>query len=240
MKREFEGSVILLVEDEETLAIGLEYNLAEEGYQVLRADDGLKAIELFESHDIDLVVLDIMLPHVDGFEVAERIRETSPQMPILMLTARTAAVDRVRGLEMGADDYLTKPFHLMELLLRIQGMLKRKRWYRDSISEAVNYRFGDVIVDFSTLNARVRGEKTRLTPLEATLLRYLSNNRDRIIPREELLENVWHTISDMETRTVDNFIMRLRKYFEPDPATPKYFRSVRGAGYLFTPDGKSL
>ena len=239
MKEELEGSVILLVEDEETLAIGLEYNLTEEGYHVLRANDGLKAISLFESNDVDLVVLDIMLPHVDGFTVAERIREQSPQVPILMLTARTTAADRVHGLEIGADDYMTKPFHLKELLLRIQGMLIRKHWYKDSIANDTSYRFGDIAVDFTTLYAQAGDSKRRLTPLEATLLRYLSNNPRRIIPREELLENVWHTISDMETRTVDNFIMRLRKYFEPDTSAPIYFRSVRSAGYLFTPDGES-
>ena len=239
MKEELEESVILLVEDEETLAIGLEYNLTEEGYRVLRANDGLKAISLFESNDVDLVVLDIMLPHVDGFTVAEQIREQSPQVPVLMLTARTTAEDRVHGLEIGADDYMTKPFHLKELLLRIQGMLIRKHWYKDSIADDTSYRFGNVVVDFTTLYAQVGDSKRRLTPLEATLLRYLSNNAGRIIPREELLENVWHTISDMETRTVDNFIMRLRKYFEPDTSVPIYFRSVRGAGYLFTPDGES-
>jgi len=238
MKEELANSVILLVEDEETLAIGLEYNLTEEGYHVLRADDGLKAISLFESNDVDLVVLDIMLPHLDGFGVAEKIREQSPQVPILMLTARTTAEDRIHGLEIGADDYLTKPFHLKELLLRIQGMLIRKRWYRDSITEGTTYRFGEIEVDFATLNAQVGGDKKRLTPLEATLFRYLSSNPGRIIPREELLEKVWHTISDMETRTVDNFIMRLRKYFEPDSSAPIYFRSIRGAGYLFTPDGE--
>ncbi|MAG13646.1 MAG: DNA-binding response regulator [Spirochaetales bacterium] len=239
MKKELAGSVILLAEDEETLAIGLEYNLEEEGYNVLRAGDGLKALSLFESNDVDLVVLDIMLPHLDGFGVAEQIREQSPQVPILMLTARTSAEDRVHGLEIGADDYLAKPFHLKELLLRIQGMLNRKKWYKESIAENAKFGFGDIEVDFGTLIADVRGDKKRLTPLEATLIRYLSNNPGRIIPREELLQKVWHIISDMETRTVDNFIMRLRKYFEPDPSAPIYFRSVRGAGYLFTPDGKS-
>jgi two-component system, OmpR family, alkaline phosphatase synthesis response regulator PhoP len=228
---------ILLVEDEESLAIGLEYNLNEEGYQVVRAGDGEKAIEFFDSEEIDLVILDIMLPRIDGFGVAEHIRENSPQVPILMLTARTASADRIRGLEVGADDYLPKPFHLEELLLRVRGMLKRKNWYQNQIGSGTLFSFGDIEIDFALLKAKTASGEIRITPLEGTLLRYLTSNPLRIISRRELLENVWHSTSDIETRTVDNFILRLRKYFEPDPAQPVFFRSVRGAGYLFSPDG---
>ena len=231
------AETVLLVEDEETLAIGLVYNLEEEGYRVLRAGDGLKAVELFDTHDVDLVVLDIMLPRLDGFGVAEHIRDKSPQVPILMLTARSSASDRVRGLEIGADDYLTKPFHLRELLLRIKGMLKRKKWYAISISTDSSFTFGDTEIDFTKLKATTKETEVRITPLEGMLLRYLTSNPLRVISRNELLENVWHSTSDMETRTVDNFILRLRKYFEPEPSHPLYFRSVRGAGYLFSPDG---
>jgi DNA-binding response OmpR family regulator len=229
--------IILLVEDEETLAIGLEYNLGEEGYEVLRAGDGEAAIALFNANEVDLVVLDIMLPKIDGFGVARHIREHSPQVPILMLTARTAAADRIHGLETGADDYLAKPFHLKELLLRIRGMLKRKRWYKENTETETRIRFGDVEIDFSLLKATTPNGEIKITPLEGTLLRYLTANPSRIITRRELLEKVWHTTSDIETRTVDNFVLRLRKYFEPEPAEPIYFRSVRGAGYLFSPDG---
>ena len=228
---------LLLVEDEESLAVGLTYNLNEEGYAVIWASDGQKAIELFDSQDIDLVILDIMLPRVDGFAVAEHIRARSPQMPILMLTARTTAADRIRGLETGADDYLAKPFHLEELLLRIRGMLKRKNWYSKSLGAAKRYNFVDIEIDFLLLKAKTSSGEIRITPLEGMLLRYLTSNPSRIVTRRELLENVWRSTSDIETRTVDNFLMRLRKYFEPDPSRPIYFRSVRGAGYFFSPDG---
>jgi DNA-binding response OmpR family regulator len=228
---------ILLVEDEESLAIGLEYNLKEEGYDVMRADDGEEAIERFDSQEVDLVILDIMLPRIDGFGVAEHIREHSPQVPILMLTARTAPADRVRGLETGADDYLAKPFHLKELLLRVSGMLKRKSWYQKNLESAKLFAFGENEINFSLLKAKTAAGEIRITPLEGMLLQYLISNPLRIIPRRELLENVWQSTSDIETRTVDNFMLRLRKYFEPDPSKPVFFRSVRGAGYLFSPEG---
>jgi two-component system alkaline phosphatase synthesis response regulator PhoP len=231
-----EGSTILLVEDEESLAVGLEYNLTEEGYRVVRAGDGIEALERFGSREIDLIILDLMLPHLDGFEVARRVRERSPRVPILMLTARTLPADRIRGLEVGADDYLTKPFHLRELLLRVRGMLRRKMWYQKTLEPETRYRFGESEVDFSSLTCTVRGKSSRLTPLEAGLLKYLVQNRGRVVSREELLENVWQTTGDIETRTVDNFIVRLRRYFEPDPSQPRYIRNVRGAGYEFRPD----
>lgn len=228
---------VLLVEDEESLAIGLEYNLREEGYAVVRAENGERAIELFDTEEMDLVILDIMLPRIDGFGVAEHIRDRSPQMPILMLTARTAPADRIRGLEIGADDYLAKPFHLKELLLRVRGMLKRKSWYLSHMGTETLFVFGENEIDFSLLRAKTAAEEIRITPLEGMLLRYLTSNPLRIVSRRELLENVWQSTSDLETRTVDNFMLRLRKYFEPDPAHPIFFRSVRGAGYLFSPDG---
>jgi two-component system alkaline phosphatase synthesis response regulator PhoP len=231
-----EDSTVLLVEDEENLAVGLEYNLTEEGYRVIRASDGGEALQRFDSEQIDLIILDLMLPHIDGFEVARRIRERSPQIPILMLTARTTAADRIRGLEIGADDYLTKPFHLRELLLRVRGMLRRKMWYRKSLELGTRYRFGDNDVDFSSLICTAQGKTFRLTPLEAGLLNYLIRNSGKVVSREELLENVWQTTGDLETRTVDNFIVRLRRYFEPDPSQPRFFKNVRGAGYEFRPE----
>ena len=225
-------STILLVEDEESLALGLEYNLSEEGYRVVRAADGVEALERFDPERTDLVILDLMLPRLDGFAVAERIRDISPQTPILVLTARTTPADRVRGLELGADDYLAKPFHLKELLLRVQGMLKRKKWYRRNSAPAIG-RIGDSEIDFHTLLATAKGQTFRLTPLEASLVRYFMANAGRVVSRKELLESVWKTAGELHTRTVDNFIVRLRRYFEPDPARPIYFRNVRGAGYLF-------
>ena len=226
-------SNILLVEDEENLALGLEYNLTEEGYKVILARDGREALKQFDENEFDLVVLDIMLPYYNGFEIAEHIRKKHPQMPILMLTARTQAEDRVKGLEIGADDYLTKPFHLKELLLRIKGMLKRKSWYRQVIADNLIYKFGNNEINFENLKCKnIKGE-FQLTPYEAMIMKYMIDNKDKVITRKELLENVWNMNPDVETRTVDNFIMRLRKYFEPDPSNPTYIVSKRSAGYIF-------
>lgn len=230
----YTGSKILLVEDEETLAVGLEYNLTEEGYLVKWAKNGREALEFYESENFDLVILDIMLPYINGFEIAERIRSSDPQMPILMLTAKTESADKVKGLEKGADDYLTKPFHLQELLLRVKGMLKRKSWYTNAALKQRKYNFGNNEINFVNLNCHHGEVEFRLTPQEAMVLKYLIERKGEIVSRKELLENVWHLNPDIETRTVDIFIARLRKYFEPDPSNPIYFKSIRGAGYTFT------
>ncbi len=227
------GGRILLVEDEDSLAIGLEYNLSEEGYSVIIAPDGKQALEHIDSEQFDLVLLDIMLPYLDGFQVAQKIREQFPQMPILMLTARTAVKDRIRGLELGADDYLTKPFHLQELLLRIRGMLKRKRWYQSATTASPLYQFGENEVNFENLTCRAGKKDMKLTAREAMFMRYLIDNRGRAISRKEILENVWNIDSEVETRTIDNFIVRLRKFFEPNPSQPLYIKSIRGIGYMF-------
>lgn len=232
-KNEYTGSKILLAEDEETLARGLEYNLSQEGYNIVLAKDGKKALELFSAENFDLIILDIMLPYFDGFTIARKIREKSPELPILMLTARTSVEDKVHGLALGADDYLTKPFHLEELLLRIKGMLKRKMWYRDQTSINLFYRFGENTIDFKNLRAQHKNKKFQLTYHEAMVMKYLIENEGKIVSRKELLEKVWNVSSDIETRTVDNFIVRLRKYFEPDPSHPRYLKSVRSAGYIF-------
>jgi two-component system alkaline phosphatase synthesis response regulator PhoP len=234
MKNDFSGSRILLVEDEKTLATGLEYNLTEEGYIVKWAKNGREAVEFFEKEKYDLIILDIMLPYLNGFEVAEIIRKKDVQMPILMLTARTESKDRVRGLEKGADDYLTKPFHLQELLLRVKGMLKRKNWYMSATEKQPAYNFRNNSINFENLECFHGDQKFRITPHEAMVLKYLIEHKGEIVNRKELIENVWHLNPDIETRTVDNFIARLRKYFESDPANPVYFKSIRGAGYIFT------
>ncbi len=233
MTEEFKGSRILLVEDEETLAVGLEYNLIEEGYIVNWAKNGREAINFFEKEKFDLIILDIMLPYINGFEVAEKVRKSNPQIPILMLTAKTESGDKVKGLEKGADDYMTKPFHLQELLLRIKGMLKRKSWYTSTSQKQPVYKFGNNEINFKTLNCLHSNEKIRLTPQEAMLLKYLVERKGEIVSRKELLENVWHLNPEVETRTVDIFVARLRKYFEPDQSKPVYFKSIRGAGYMF-------
>ena len=229
----YKESRILLVEDEETLAVGLKFNLVGEGYLVEWAKDGREAVSLFESENFDMIILDIMLPYIDGFEIAEIVRKANPQMPILMLTARTSKGDMVKGLELGADDYITKPFHLKELLLRVKGMLKRKAWYQKATSDEPVYNFGRNKINFENLKCKCGDKEWKLTPQEAMVLKYLINNKGKIVSRKELLEKVWHLNPDIETRTVDIFISRLRNYFEEDPPSPVYIKSVRGAGYVF-------
>jgi len=225
---------ILLVEDEETLAVGLEYNLTEEGYNVVWAKDGKEALSFFNSSEFDLIILDIMLPYFNGFEIAEKIRSDFPQMPILMLTARTKAEDKVKGLELGADDYMTKPFNLQELLLRIKGMIKRKNWYSHAATSLPVFSFGQFEINFENFRCKKGEIVFQLTAYEAMVMKYLVDNKNKVVSRKELLEKVWHLTPDIETRTVDNFISRLRKLFETDPSNPKHILSIRGAGYMFT------
>ena len=225
---------ILLAEDEQTLALGLEFNLTSEGYLVTLASDGTQALKQLESHQFDMVILDVMLPHVDGFEIAERIRSNDKQLPILFLTALSSVKDRIKGLEIGADDYMTKPFHLEELLLKVKRMLRRKTWYRESAGILPFYRFGKNEINFESLKCKNKREELQLTLHEAMLLKYLIEHKDKAVSRRELLDKVWNISSEIETRTVDNFIVRLRKYFENDPDNPVYIKSVRGIGYIFS------
>jgi DNA-binding response OmpR family regulator len=224
---------ILLVEDEESLAVGLTFNLSEEGYEVIWVADGRKALEQIHSETYDLVLLDIMLPYVDGFEVARQIRLKDPKLPILILTARTGAQDRVKGLEFGADDYLAKPFHLQELLLRVKGMLRRKNWYLRTSEELPRYRIGSAEINFERLTCENTEGEIQLTEREAMVLKYLIENKGKVVSRRDLLENVWSISGEVETRTIDNFIARLRKYIEPDPSNPVHIKSIRGSGYIF-------
>ncbi len=221
---------ILLVEDEESLAKGLRFNLEAEGYKVTLAQDGQKALDLLSQHAYDLVILDIMLPYHDGFEIARFIRGQSRQSPILILTARQGIDDRLKGLRIGADDYLTKPFSLDELLLRVQRILERRAWYKENASE--HYQFGDIKIDFNSLKIIKHNQAIALTPLEAKALKYLLEHRGKVVSRQELLQKVWDIDPEVETRTVDIFIARLRKYLDDDPANPHWIQSVRGAGYI--------
>ncbi len=227
-------SKILLVEDEESLARGLEYNLTEEGYIVDWAENGKLGLKMFRESEFDLIILDIMLPYINGFELAENIKKSDPKMPILMLTAKSSDKDKIMGLELGADDYITKPFNLYELLLRIKGMLKRKAWYENGNKISPVFSFGKNEINFETLICKRGNEEIILTQREAMLLRYLLEHKNEIVTRKELLENVWRINPEIETRTVDNFIVRLRKYFEDEPSNPVYFKSIRGAGYIFS------
>lgn len=223
---------ILLAEDDKSLAAGVEWNLRERGYEVMTARDGRAAVRYFEEFAFDLVILDVMLPFIDGYEIARRIREQSLKQPILMLTARTTPADRIQGLEAGADDYLIKPFHLEELMLRVSGMLKRKRWYAMA-EDTDSFSFGDVKLDFGDLTGH-RGEvRFTMTPLEGALLRYLIEHRERIVSKGELLKNIWSVATETETRSVENFIVRVRRLVEKDPRRPIHIKTVRGAGYIF-------
>ncbi len=234
---------LLVVEDEEHLAAGLKLNLELEGYDVTLAITAKEARQaLVESEAFDALVLDVMLPDMDGFELCARLREAGNFVPVVMLTARSAAEDRVRGLEAGADDYMVKPFALDELLARVRSVLRRRAWDNRTTPEpepkAAALEFGRAIVDFSTHEVNVHGERIKLTQLELDLLRYFSENPRRVISRQELLENVWKVRSAGSARTVDNFISRLRRHFELRPTQPKHFLSVRGAGYRFVPNGE--
>ena len=226
---------ILLVEDEVNLARGLTYNLEAEGYKVSLAVDGKQALEQVNEGGFDLVILDIILPFIDGYDVLKEIRRLYPRLPVIILTAKLEEGDRVLGLELGADDYLTKPFHLKELLLRIKGMLRRSEWYKESKS-GEEYSFGSNRVNFKSLKASGPKGDRDLTAKEAHLLQVLIDYEGEVLSREKLLEEVWGYPPDMITRTVDAFIARLRSYFELDPKQPVHILSLRGLGYRFVKD----
>ena len=224
---------VLLVEDEPHLARGIVFNLESEGYRVTHTPTGEDALERLRAGGVDLVVLDVMLPGIDGLEVCRRLRETAPRLPVLMLTAKAEERDRVEGLAHGADDYLTKPFSLGEFLLRVEGMLRRARWYERTGAEGGRHRFGGNEVDLDEHQARTPRGEIALTDLEVKMLRAFLQAEGRVLSRAELLVSVWEVPADSETRTLDNFVVRLRRYFEPDPATPVHFLTVRGKGYRF-------
>ena len=224
---------ILLVEDEQHLAKGLAFNLKREGYDVTVADDGEQALGHFGENRFDMMILDLMLPKVGGMEVARKIREKDVRFPILMLTAKTTERDRTLGLEVGADDYLAKPFHLPELLLRIQGILRRKDWYKEPVGGEAVFHFDGMWIDFKTGKAKGLDGEFHLTNKELLVMNLLVSNKGNVVSREELLEKVWGYSPDTETRTVDNFIVRLRKYFEKKPQKPRLIQTVREKGYQF-------
>jgi two-component system, OmpR family, alkaline phosphatase synthesis response regulator PhoP len=223
---------ILVVEDEAHIADGIRVNLELEGYEVAIAADGPAA--LTRHRDFDLIVLDVMLPGLDGLSVCKQIREKGNRVPILFLTARDTDSDRIAGLEAGGDDYLTKPFNLKELLLRIRGMLRRQDWYDSERTVSDVLSFGDSEVNFKTYRGKGPAGPVELTQKEIMLLRLLAEHEGEVITRDRILDQVWGYDVYPTTRTVDNFILRLRKYFEPDPALPVHFHTYRGAGYKFT------
>lgn len=228
---------ILVVEDEQHLALGIKYNLVAEGYRVTTLGDGPAALQLLEDdpHSVDLIVLDLMLPGMSGYAVCEEIRARDMDVPILILTARTLTEDRTRGFESGANQYLTKPFDLDEFLARIRNLLtyqaREKR--RAVCSRVREFEFGNARINFETFEVTVAGEPVRMTQLEMALVRYFVEHEGRVIPRRELLEKVWGLPGGINTRAPDQFIRRLRKIFETDPATPRHFLTIRDAGYRF-------
>jgi two-component system OmpR family response regulator len=231
---------VLVVEDEAHLAAGLKLNLELEGYRVQAARSLRDARgQLVAGNAIDLILLDIMLPDGDGYSFCRQLRDSGLFVPVIMLTARSAAEERVRGLDSGADDYLAKPFELPELLARVRSALRRSTWAQQGAPQEMprgSYRFGNARIDFDTHEALAGDKPVRLTQLELDLLHYFSQHPMRVLTREELLEQVWKLHNAPNTRSVDNFIVRLRKYFEPQPDKPVHFLSNRGAGYKFVPD----
>ena len=224
---------ILLVEDEAHIARGLKFNLEMEGYRVMHVATGEEALDLAPWSDCLLVILDLMLPGIGGIDVCRRIRQVEARLPILMLTAMDKEENRVAGLQQGADDYLTKPFSLAEFLLRVKRAIKRAAWYRPEPFSAEGYSFGDNHVYLEQRRATSGGEEISLTDLEVKMLRLFFQREGEVLSRAELLESVWGMAPDTETRTLDNFIVRLRKYFEKKPSRPEHFLTVRGRGYRF-------
>ena len=231
-------SRILIVEDEGHLAEGLRFNLEAEGHSVQTTDNGEDALRLLKKGEaFDAVVLDIMLPGKDGFVVAQELRSAKNYVPVLMLTARSRPEDVLRGFEAGADDYLPKPFDLNILIARITSLLRRTKWLSRSSGKKEDsgdvFQFDGKSVDFANLELRSENERYQLTLMEAELLRYLIQNSGHPVARKAILENVWNLREDTDTRAIDNFIVRLRRYIEPDPAKPRYLLTVRGVGYKF-------
>jgi two-component system alkaline phosphatase synthesis response regulator PhoP len=227
---------ILVVEDESHLARGLQFNLEREGYEVVVAGDGKAALECMREQSFDLMILDLMLPKMGGIEVAKNIRKTDTRFPILMLSAKSTEEDRSTGLEAGADDYLAKPFHLPELLLRVKGILRRWDWYKQPIHGQEIFHFGKMWIDFASGKAKGCSGEFLLTVKEAQVMKLLISKKGQVVTREDLLETVWGYDRETETRTVDNFIARLRKHFEKKPQKPQYIVTVREKGYQFNAD----
>jgi two-component system alkaline phosphatase synthesis response regulator PhoP len=226
---------ILLVEDEENLQEALKLNLELEGYEVTSSYDGADALKVVQQEHFDLIILDVMLPEMDGIAVCETIRLTNTDIPILILSARNSSADRVLGLKKGADDYLTKPFNLEELLLRVDKLIKKSEQLSIKQPLPNHYEFGKNKIDFKAQECYTKsGEKILLTKKEIMLLKLLIENKNEVVTREKILQAVWGYNVYPTTRTIDNFILNFRKYFESDSRNPQYFHSVRGVGYKFT------
>lgn len=226
---------IAIVEDEEHLAVGIRFNLEAEGFRVTCFRDGNSALQAIHAapDDVDLLILDLMLPGMSGYAVCEALRGRGWDRPVLILSARTLSDDRKRGFDVGANQYLSKPFELDELISRVRNLLTHYRPRPEPPPQVTQFAFGQAEVDFATYEVTCRGAPVRMTQLEMKLLQYFIEHEGRVIPRQELLENVWELHGQVQTRAPDQFILRLRKAFEPDPAQPRHFLTVRDAGYRF-------
>lgn len=225
---------ILLVEDEENLHEALKLNLELDGFDVTSAYDGVSALNAVQAEYFDLIILDVMLPEMDGINVTETIRLGNNEVPILILSAKNSSADRVLGLKKGADDYLTKPFNLEELLLRVHKLIEKNKKLQDKSSIGDTYSFGGNSIDFKAQEATGKNGKISLSKKETMLLKLLIENKNEVVPREKILQAVWGYNVYPTTRTIDNFILSFRKYFEEDSRNPKYFHSVRGVGYKYS------
>jgi DNA-binding response OmpR family regulator len=237
---------MLIVEDEEALAQGLKFNFEQEGYEVLLAGDGPTGLKLFHESQppVDLVILDLMLPGMSGYEACTAIRAVDKLVPVLVLSARTLSEDKMHAFDCGTDQYITKPFDLPELLNRVRNLMERHRTIQseargatESPATASVFRFSNVVVNFQTYEVTVGDRVHNLTTLEMKLLRYFIEHAGQVISRHEILENVWDESAEVTTRTIDNFVLRLRKIIEPDPSRPRHIVSVRGTGYRFVAEG---
>ena len=226
---------ILLAEDEENLHEALKLNLELEGYEVTSAYTGSITLAKVQQEYFDLLILDVMLPDIDGISITETIRVQNNDVPILILSAKNTGADRVLGLKKGADDYLTKPFNLEELLLRVHKLIRKNKKITEKDSVGDTYQFGSNTIDFRAQEAvNKNGERIQLSKKEAMLLKVLIENKNDVVPREKILQTVWGYNVYPTTRTIDNFILNFRKYFEQDSRNPRYFHSVRGVGYKYT------
>jgi DNA-binding response OmpR family regulator len=224
---------ILIIEDEERILMGLEDDLKIEGYQISSATDGLKGFAMSKEQPWDLIILDIMLPKMNGFEVCKQLRQAGITTPVLMLTAKSQEIDKVLGLEIGADDYVTKPFSPRELIARVNAIIRRTRLNQPGIDK---YTFGNMDIDFKKYEARKGGQPISLTALEFALLHFLINHKDQVVNRDSILNNVWGNSVYVYPRTIDTHIANLRKKIEDDPENPKFIIGVRSVGYKFKTD----
>jgi len=222
---------ILLVEDEENIKDVVKLNLEMEEYEVVTSGNGKEALKFIAEQHFDLLILDVMLPDVDGFQICEQVRLSNMDVPIIFLTAKDASIDRINGLKKGADDYLTKPFHLEELLLRVNNLIKRSSKSPENTPEI--YSFEDNKINFITFEANTKNGTFNLTKKEVKLLKLLIDRKNEVVSRQQILQSVWGYDVYPSTRTIDNFILSFRKYFEKEPREPKHFLSIRGVGYKF-------